>query len=87
MVQYADGVMTHSGHYHFSDTATLTVEFKDFDHPWSTMLLERDDKSLLLRRADGSNALVMGNRMGATLSDGGAYWPFGAIPDGKRGGG
>jgi hypothetical protein len=86
MIEYGVGVTVYSGRYQIGGTATLSVEFKDFDHPWPAMLLERDDKSLLLQRADGSNAFIMGNRMGATFSGGGTYWPFRAIPAGKCGG-
>src|SRR5665213_1647119 len=85
MIEYGFGVRGYRGTYQLDDAGKLTTDFEQLEHPWPAMLLERDDKSLILLRGDGMNVLPTGGHTGAILPDGaGKYWPFRMVPSSQR---
>jgi hypothetical protein len=69
LTRYSYAVMSYKGSYQIDANDIVTLKLSDFEGTWPAMVLEKDDKSLLLRPTDVKEAGKYDGR----------YWPFRVI--------
>jgi hypothetical protein len=77
MTEYGYTVKSYEGTYQLDADGVMSLQLKGFKGGWPVMVLERDEKSLILRPKDPKQGFVMGGRGGSTIrGEDGSYWPF-----------